>query len=151
MLVPFPDREDLSEILRRTIRYEPEHASPVADGPALNDMIQLAREVPIAAYVQDYALALVLATHPEREEAPAPVRQYVRYGASPRGLQALVIGGQVRALLEGRYNLSVDDLKAVSYPALRHRLILNFEAQAEGVAADRIIEQMLEAVQPEEA
>ena len=151
VLVPFPGREDLSEILRRTIRYEPEHANPVADGPALNDMIQLAREVPIAAYVQDYALALVLATHPEREEAPAPVRQYVRYGASPRGLQALVIGGQVRALLEGRYNLSVDDLKAVSYPALRHRLILNFEAQAEGVAADRIIEQMLEAVQPEEA
>ena len=151
VLVPFPGREDLSEILRRTIRYEPEHASPVADGPALNDMIQVAREVPIASYVQDYALALVLATHPERKEAPAPVRQYVRYGASPRGLQALVVGGQVRALLEGRYNLSVDDLKAVSFPALRHRLILNFEAQAEGVAADRIIEQMLEAVQPEEA
>ena len=151
VLVPFPDREDLSEILRRTIRYEPDHASPVADGPALNDMIHVAREVPIASYVHDYALALVLATHPEREEAPAPVRQYVRYGASPRGLQALVIGGQVRALLEGRYNLSVDDLQAVSYPALRHRLILNFEAQAEGVAADRIIEQMLGAVEPTEA
>ena len=151
VLVPFPGREDLSEILRRTIRYEPEHASPVADGPALNDMIQVAREVPIASFVQDYALALVLATHPEREEAPAPVRQYVRYGASPRGLQALVIGGQVRALVEGRYNLSLDDLKAVAYPALRHRLILNFEAQAEGVAADWIIEQMLETVEPEEA
>ena len=115
------------------------------------DMIHLARAVPIASYVQEYALALVLATHPEREEAPDPVRQYVRYGASPRGLQALVIGGQVRALLEGRYNLSRDDLQAVAHPALRHRLILNFEAQAEGVAADRIIEQILEAVPPEGA
>ena len=150
VLVPFPDREDLSEILRRTIRYEPEHANPVADGPALIDMIHLARAVPIASFVQDYALALVLATHPEREEAPAPVRQYVRYGASPRGLQALAIGGQVRALVEGRYNLSVDDLKTVAYPALRHRLILNFEAQAEGVAADWIIGQILEAVESNE-
>ena len=151
VLVPFPDREDLSEILRRTIRYEPSHANPVADGPSLNGMIQMAREVPIASYLHDYAVALTLASHPEREEAPASVRQYIRYGASPRGLQALVIGGQVRALLEGRYNLAADDLQAVAYPALRHRLILNFEAQAEGVAADRIIDQILEAVEPKQA
>ena len=151
VLVPFPDREDLSEILRRTIRYEPGHANPVADGPSLNGMIQMAREVPIASYLHDYAVALTLASHPEREEAPASVRQYIRYGASPRGLQALVIGGQVRALLEGRYNLAADDLQAVAYPALRHRLILNFEAQAEGVVADRIIDQILEAVEPKQA
>ena len=151
VLVPFPDREDLSEILRRTIRYEPGHANPVADGPSLNGMIQMAREVPIASYLHDYAVALTLASHPEREEAPASVRQYIRYGASPRGLQALVIGGQVPALLEGRYNLAADDLQAVAYPALRHRLILNFEAQAEGVAADRIIDQILEAVEPKQA
>ena len=146
VLVPFPSREDLGEILRRTISYEPEHASPVAHGPSLEEMIHLAREVPIASHVHDYAVTLVLATHPDRDEAPAPVKQYVRYGASPRGLQSLVIGGQVRALLEGRYNLSVDDLHAVAYPALRHRLILNFEAQAEGIAADWIIGQLLEAV-----
>ena len=146
-LVPFPSREDLGEILRRTISYEPEHASPVAHGPSWEEMIHLAREVPIASHVHDCAVTLVLATHPDRDEAPAPVRQYVRYGASPRGLQALVIGGQVRALLEGRYNLSVDDLHAVAYPALRHRLILNFEAQAEGVTADWIIGQLLEAVE----
>ncbi len=146
VLVPFPDREDLGEILRRTVRYEPNHATPVANSSSLEGMIQLAREVPTASYVQDHAVALILATHPEREEAPSSVRQYVRYGASPRGLQALVIGGQVRALLEGRYNLSVDDLHAVAYPALRHRLIRNFEAEAEGVSADRIIEQVLEAV-----
>ena len=147
VLVPFPSREDLGEILRRTISYEPEHASPVAHGPSWEEMIHLAREVPIASHVHDCAVTLVLATHPDRDEAPAPVRQYVRYGASPRGLQALVIGGQVRALLEGRYNLSVDDLHAVAYPALRHRLILNFEAQAEGVTADWIIGQLLEAVE----
>ena len=151
VLVPFPSREDLSEILRRTISYEPEHASPVAHGPSLEEMIHLAREVPIASHVHDYAVTLVLATHPDRDEAPAPVRQYVRYGASPRGLQALVIGGQVRALLEGRYNLSVDDLHAVAYPALRHRLILNFEAQAEGVTADWIIGQLLEAVESQKS
>lgn len=146
VLVPFPDREELGEILRRTVRYEPNHATPVANSSSLKEMIRLAREVPTASYVHDHAVALILATHPEREEAPSSVRQYVRYGASPRGLQALVIGGQVRALLEGRYNLSVDDLHAVAFPALRHRLIRNFEAEAEGVSADRIIEQVLEAV-----
>jgi MoxR-like ATPase len=151
VLVPFPSREDLGEILRRTISYEPEHASPVAHGPTLEEMIHLAREVPIASHVHDYAVTLALATHPERDEAPAPVKRYVRYGASPRGLQALVIGGQVRALLEGRYNLSVDDLRAVAYPALRHRLILNFEAQAEGVTADWIIGQLLEAVESQKS
>ena len=151
VLVPFPSREDLGEILRRTISYEPEHASPVAHGPSLEEMIHLAREVPIASHVHDYAVTLVLATHPDRDEAPAPVRQFVRYGASPRGLQSLVIGGQVRALLEGRYNLSVDDLHAVAYPALRHRLILNFEAQAEGVTADWIIGQLLEAVESQKS
>jgi MoxR-like ATPase len=150
-LVPFPSREDLGEILRRTISYEPEHASPVAHGPTLEEMIHLAREVPIASHVHDYAVTLVLATHPDRDEAPAPVKRYVRYGASPRGLQSLVIGGQVRALLEGRYNLSVDDLHAVAYPALRHRLILNFEAQAEGVTADWIIGQLLEAVKSQKS
>jgi MoxR-like ATPase len=100
-------------------------------------MIRLAREVPVASHVHEYAVSLVLATHPEREDAPPPVKKYVRYGASPRGLQSLVIAGQVRALLEGRYNLSADDLQAVAYPAMRHRLILNFEAQAEGLTADR--------------
>ena len=151
VLVPFPSREDLGEILRRTISYEPEHASPVAHGPSLEEMIHLAREVPIASHVHDYAVTLVLATHPDRDEAPDPVRHYVRYGASPRGLQSLVIGGQVRALLEGRYNLSVDDLHAVAYPALRHRLILNFEAQAEGVTADWIIGQLLEVVESQKS
>ena len=149
VLVPFPEREELTEILRRTVRYEPEHAHPVTNGSSLENMIHVAREVPVASFVHDYAVALILATHPQREEAPAEVRRYVRYGSSPRGLQALVIGGQVRALLEGRYNLSVDDLDAVAYPALRHRIFLNFEAQAESVSADWIIARALETVEPQ--
>ncbi|MBI2918347.1 MAG: MoxR family ATPase [Chloroflexi bacterium] len=151
VLVPFPPRDELSEILRRTIKYEPDHASPIADGPTLERTLRVAREVPVASHVHDYAVTLVLSTHPEREDAPPPVRQYVRYGASPRGLQALVIGGQVRALLEGRYNLSVEDLHAVAHPALRHRLILNFEAQAEGVTADQVVSQALEAAKAAKA
>ena len=151
VMVPFPDREDLGLIVQRTIKYEPDHAIAVADGPALEKMIRLAREVPVAAHVHDYAVSLVLTTHPEREDAAPLVKKYVRYGASPRGLQTLVIAGQVRALLEGRYNLSVDDLRAVIYPALRHRLILNFEAQAEGMTADRVIENVLEAAEPQKA
>jgi MoxR-like ATPase len=151
VLVPFPDREDLSMILRRTISYEPDHAHTVADGPALEKMIRLAREVPVASHVHDYAVSLILATHPEREDALPLVKKYVRYGASPRGLQTLVIAGQVRALLEERYNLSADDLQAVIYPALRHRLILNFEAQAEEVMADKVIGHVLEAVEPVKA
>ncbi len=149
VLVPFPEREDLTEILRRTVRYEPNHAKPVTNGSSLNDMIHVAREVPIASHVHDYAVALILATHPQRDEAPAEVKQYVNYGSSPRGLQALVIGGQVRALLEGRFNLSVEDLEAVAYPALRHRIFLNFEAQAEGVLTDWIIARALENVEPQ--
>ncbi len=151
VMVPFPDREDLGLIVQRTIKYEPDHAAAVADGPALETMIRLAREVPIAAHVHDHAVSLVLATHPEREDAAPLVKKYVRYGASPRGLQTLVIAGQVRALLEGRYNLSVDDLRAVIYPALRHRLILNFEAQAEGMTADRVIDNVLEATEPKKS
>ncbi len=149
--VPFPDRENLGQILQRTIAYEPGHAGAVADGPSLEKMIRLAREVPVASHIHEYAVSLVLATHPEREEAAPQVKKYVRYGASPRGLQSLVIAGQVRALLEGRYNLSADDLQAVAYPALRHRLILNFEAQAEGLTADRVIDTVLEATGPKKA
>jgi MoxR-like ATPase len=147
VLVPFPERDELSEILRRTIRYEPEHASPVADGLTLERMVRVAREVPVGSHVHDAAVSLVLATHPERPEAPPQVRDYVRYGVSPRGLQALVIGAQVRALLVGRYNVAVDDLRAVALPALRHRLILNFEAQADGVSADQVVGHVLEVVE----
>jgi MoxR-like ATPase len=143
VLVPFPPAGELSEILRRSIRYEAPRAEQVTTGPQVLEMLRTAREVPVAAHVAEYAVRLVYATHPDQAGAPGPVRRYVRYGASPRGLQALVIGGQVRALLEGRYNVAVDDLRAVAKPALRHRILLNFEAHADNVNADSLLEQIL--------
>ena len=148
VIVPFPGRGELGEILRRTIQFEPDHADPVADGETLNRMIRIAREVPVPSRVHEYTVSLVVASHPENEHAPSAVRRYVRYGSSPRGLQALVVGGQVRALLEGRYNVSVEDLRAVAHAALPHRLIINFEAQADGVTPLQIIDHILEEVKP---
>ena len=109
-------------------------------------MMRVAREVVIAPHLVTYAVRLILATHPAESTAPASVRQYVRHGASPRGLQALVAGAQVRALLEDRFNVSRDDLQDVALPALRHRLILGFEAQADRLTADRIVHDVLSAV-----
>jgi MoxR-like ATPase len=106
----------------------------------------LVREVLIAPPVQDYAVRLVLATHPHDTTAPPSVQQYVRHGASPRGLQALVAGAQVRALLEDRFNVSRDDLLSVAGPALRHRLILNYEAQIKGVTSDSVVMDVMREV-----
>jgi MoxR-like ATPase len=99
--------------------------------------------VPIARHVTEAAARLTRATHPDDPNAPEEVRRYVRYGASPRGMQALILAGKITALLDGRYNVAVDDLHAVAYPVLRHRLILGFEAQAEGVTVDTIVEAIL--------
>jgi MoxR-like ATPase len=96
-----------------------------------------------------YAARLVTATHPEDKDAPAATKQYVRYGASPRGMQALILAGKIMALLDGRFNVAFADLKLAALPALRHRLILNFEAQAEGVAPDNVIRQIVETVKAE--
>src|SRR5205085_10088393 len=102
----------------------------------------LIREVLVAAPVSDYAIRLVLATHPGGEFAAAPTAKYIRCGASPRGAQALVLAGKVRALLEGRYNVSFEDVRKAYLPALRHRIILNFEAQAENIASDTVLAQI---------
>ncbi len=102
-------------------------------------MQRLARRVPMAAEVVTYAARLVRATHPTEADAPGPVREYIRYGASPRGLQTMVLGAKVHALLKGRHHASRTDVRAVTAPALRHRIILNFAAQAEAVAADELI------------
>ena len=109
----------------------------------------LAREVPIASHVLDYAIRLVLATHPDRPGAPKVTTSYVRYGASPRGAQALVLAGRIRALLEGRLNVAYEDIRWASHPALRHRIILNLQADVEGITTDRVIDELLERV-PEE-
>ncbi|HWE63661.1 MAG TPA: MoxR family ATPase [Chloroflexota bacterium] len=145
ILVPFPEAEVLRGIVQRTIQ-PPEGIEPVADGSQLLAMRAVAREVPVAGPVVDYAVALVLATHPERADARPPIKQYVRAGVSPRGLQTLITGAQVQALLEGRFNAAIDDIRTLALPALRHRILLNFEAQADGLSPDQVIADLLEAL-----
>jgi MoxR-like ATPase len=143
LIVPFPDAAELAEIARRTTGTDEPDLHPVAGADDLKAMSWLAREVPIAEHVMDHAVALVLATHPDRDGAPDEVRRYVRWGASPRALQTLVLSGRIRALLAGRFNVAFEDLHAVALPAFRHRIFLNFEADAEGVGADVIVNAVL--------
>jgi MoxR-like ATPase len=143
VLVPFPGEKDLLEIARRTTGESTPQLKPVADASAILAAQRVAREVPIAEHVLAYAARLISATHPDRTELDS-VRRYVRWGASPRGMQTLIIAAKVRALLEGRYNVAFDDLNAVAHPALRHRIFLQFEAEADGISGDRIISEILE-------
>jgi MoxR-like ATPase len=149
VIVPFPSAADLVEIANRTTSARAPQTRKVANGPMIMEMQNLARSVPIASHVLSYAARLITATHPENKESPSIARQYIRYGASPRGMQALILAGKIMALLDGRYNVSFADLKLAALAALRHRVILNFEAQAEGVAPDDIIRQIVEAVKTE--
>ncbi len=144
--VPYPEVDTLVEIANRTTGAESPHASPVADGDTLLAMQTLARSVPIASHVTEYAARLVRATHPQDANAPEAVRRYVRYGASPRGMQALILAGKITALLQGRFNVALEDLQAAARPALRHRLVLTFEAQAEGVSPDAVVTEVLRAL-----
>ena len=148
--VPFPSTDELVEIANRTTGAIVPQARPVADGPAILAMQALARGVPIADHVTTYAARLLKATHPGDPGAPDVVRRYVRYGASPRGMQAMILAGKIMALLDGRYNVAFDDLRQAALPALRHRLILSFEAQAEGVTTDKVISEVLSQVVPDE-
>jgi MoxR-like ATPase len=137
--VRYPQVEELNAIIDRTTQPRATTVSRVLSGPDVLSFRELIREVPIASHVRDFASAIVMATHPQFEQAPDVARRFVRYGASPRGAQALVLGAKVRALADGRYNVSVDDIKAMAVPALRHRVILNFEGEAEGVDTDTLI------------
>ncbi|MBK9943383.1 MAG: MoxR family ATPase [Kouleothrix sp.] len=149
VLVPFPSTAELVEIANRTTSERVPQTRKIANGALIVAMQRLARSVPIASHVLGYAARLVSATHPEDKDAPAVTRQYVRYGASPRGMQALILAGKIMALLDGRFNVAFADLKLAALPALRHRVLLNFEAQAEGVAADDIIRQIVETIKTE--
>lgn len=149
VLVSFPSLDDLVEVSRRTTAGNIPKPSPVISGDQVVTLQQVVREVPIAEYVERFAAKIVVATHPDSELASPLVKQYVRYGSSPRGLQAMVLGGKVRALLDGRFNVSIDDLKAVATSALRHRVLLNFEGEAEEVSTDRIVAEVLESIAKE--
>jgi MoxR-like ATPase len=147
--VDFPSSQELVEILNRTTGDVEPEVGVVADGATVLAMGELARQVPVASPLADYAAKLVIATHPDGGAAPDVVRRYVRYGASPRAAQALILGGKVTALLAGRYNVAFEDLRAVAPAALRHRILLNFEGQAEGVSTDDVVREILEAVSEE--
>src|SRR5579859_1303938 len=144
ILVRFPGTKDLMRIIDTTVGTQTLQASPVASGEQLLRMSETARAVPVATHVKEYAVRLLLATHPDQEDAPEPVRTYARYGASPRGLQALILTAKIRALLEGRFNVSLEDLQAVAYAALRHRIILNFDGLADGITPEDLIEAVIE-------
>jgi MoxR-like ATPase len=144
--VPFPSEDDLVSIMDRTTGSHAPSAGRAVNAAQVVAMQRLARSVPIAPHVTAYAVSVLAATHPDNARAPELVREYVRYGGSPRGAQALVLAGKIQALLDGRFNVAVDDIRAVALPALRHRVIRNFEGEAEGITSDAIVRAVLEAV-----
>jgi MoxR-like ATPase len=143
--VTYPSAEELVEVGRRTTVREMPRAAVALSGEELIELMGVVRDVPIAGHVERYAATVLMSTHPASEQATDLVRKYVRYGASPRGLQAAILGGKVRALLDGRFNVAEDDIRDVALPALRHRLLLNFEGEAEDIDPDRIIEEIIQS------
>ena len=143
LIIHSPSMEELMQIVVRTTGVLEEDIKPIIEAKTILSMRLLARQVPIAAHVLEYAVKLVRGTHPDGETATEAVRRFVRFGSSPRGAQAVVIAAKIRALLEGRYNVSYEDIQAVAKPALRHRIILNFEGEAEGILADTLIDGIL--------
>jgi MoxR-like ATPase len=146
VMVPFPSEDDLVTIMDRTTGAEGVAAAKVCTADEIVEMQRLARAVPIAPHVTAYAVSILSATHPDNGRAPGLVRDYVRYGGSPRGAQALVTAGKIYALLDGRFNVSTDDIRAVALPSLRHRIILNFEGEAEGITSEAVVRAILDAV-----
>lgn len=142
--VDYPSPEEISEIVDKTTRNEKEELQEVLDANQVNEMKGFVREIPLATHVKDYAIHLVLATRPGSEYATEMTERYIRYGASPRGVQSLVLAGKVRAIFDGRFNVSFDDIRQVAKPSLRHRLILNFEGEAGGISPEEIIEEIIE-------
>ena len=147
--VSFPSTEELVEIAARTTGEEIPVIEPVANEELILAMQELARGVPVATHVMAYAARLLTSTHPGKPDSPEVVQRYVRYGSSPRGMQAMILAGKIMALLDGRYNVAYDDLREAALPALRHRLILNFDAQAEGISTDQVIDELLSVITPE--
>jgi MoxR-like ATPase len=144
--VGFPNRAELTKIVDRTTGPRGEAPAQVTDGPSVLELQEIAREIPVVSHVADYAVRLVLASHPDLPEAAETAKRNVRFGASPRAAQAIILAAKIHAVLAGRVNVSFDDVRRVMAPALRHRLILNYEAEAKGVTPDRVIAELLAAV-----
>ncbi len=146
LLLDYPSQEDLVTILDRTTKREMPQGEKVMEGDVLLKWAGFVRDVPVAPKVTDYAVRLVLATQPGNEYAPEMVSRYGRFGSSPRGAQALLLAAKVNALRAGRFNVSFDDIQKTALPALRHRILLNFEAEADGVTTDQAVEAIIAAV-----
>jgi len=146
LLVHFPSIDELGRIIDRTTGSSEVHASKILDSRAITEMRDTARKVIIADHVKEYAMKAIIATHPGSEYATDMTNQYVRYGSSPRGAQAMVLAAKTSALLDGRFNVSFEDIRKVAKPALRHRIILNFEGEAERIDPDVIIEDVMEKI-----
>jgi MoxR-like ATPase len=148
--VDYPKRDELHSILERTTGEHVPRAEPVVTRDELLEMQRLVREVPVSRHVQDYAVRLVEATHPKHASAIDDVKRFVNFGSSPRGAQALLLASKIRSLFEGRFAPSIDDIKHNALPSLRHRVLLNFEGEAEGVSTDAVLSKILEKL-PESA
>jgi MoxR-like ATPase len=146
LLVEFPTGDNLATILDRTTKREMPHGERVMDADLLTQWAGLVRDVPTAPQITDYVVRLVSATHPEHADAPEIVKQYVRFGSSPRGAQTLLLGGKVNALRSARFNVSFQDIQKAARPALRHRVLLNFEAEADAVEPDQVVDAIVQAV-----
>ncbi len=146
LLVGFPAASELAAVLERTTGGVTAEPSPVADAATIRAMVELTRDVPVASHLVEHAVAIIMATHPGAEHAPGPVNRYVRFGASPRGGQAMLLAAKAIALLDGRPNVSADDIRGVASSALRHRLVLGYESVADGVSADDIVAAVLDQV-----
>jgi len=146
--VDYLGEDELAEIIERTTRIEEPEITPVVTPSDILEMRRLVRQVEVAEFMKRYAIRIVLATHPDKKQGMEKVRKYIRYGASPRGVQALILGGKVQALLDGRFALGASDIREAALPALRHRLLLNFEGEAEDISTDDIISEIL-AILPE--
>ena len=146
LIVGYPTGEELTEVLTRTTEGARPELARVLTKEQVIELQKLARQVPVASHVKDYAVRLVLASHPKTETAAPIANQYLRFGSSPRGGQTLLLAAKVRALTRGRFNVSFEDIQTVALAALRHRLILNFEAEAEGITTDHVIAQILKDV-----
>lgn len=145
--VRFPTVDQLVGILERTTTSSHPQVQRVADGKSIVQMGMLGLDTPIASHINRFVAQLIVASHPDHPDAPELVRRYVRYGASPRGAQALIIGAKLNALLEGRFNVAYEDVKAVAVPALRHRVLLNFEGLSEGITPDEIVRELVGAME----
>lgn len=144
--VPFPDFDELKGIVQLTTTNKTEEPEIVTNAEEILRIQAVSREIPIAGPVLDYALRIVMATHPEDRNAPEVTRKYVRYGSSPRGAQAIISTSRIRALLSGRYNVSFEDIQTVAYPALRHRIFLNFDAVSDEITPDKVIDSLMKDV-----